>query len=71
MSTDFDVACHTCKKRKHLGQRMAMTFSFGFGSNDVSGASEASEFICNHLGHDLRIYDVENVPPGFADPLYP
>ncbi len=57
MSTDWNVVCDKCKKVRHLGQRMAMTCSFGFGSNDTEGHKEVAEWVSLHLecGPPLRI----------------
>ncbi len=62
MSTDFDIVCMTCKQRSHLGQIMAARCSFGYGSKDVEGREEVAEKVYSHLGHDLRIYVVEDGP---------
>ncbi len=68
MSTDFDVVCLACKQRSHLGQRMATVYSFGDGSKDISGRERVAEKICNHLGHDLQIYECED-GPHFTDEM--
>ena len=60
MSTDFSVACHTCRVVMHLGQRMADTYSFGFGSSDEDGAAIVAFYIHEHLSHDLRIHECED-----------
>lgn len=31
MSTDYEAVCHECKEACHLGQRMAMRYSFSYG----------------------------------------
>lgn len=49
MSTDFDVVCDRCRKVRHLGQRMAVDISFGFGSNDLRGSADAALWVYRHL----------------------
>lgn len=65
MSTNFDVACYDCEVSHHLGQRMANSCSFGYGTGDVKGAAQAAEFIHDHLGHTLVILETDQVPEWF------
>ncbi len=67
MSTDFNVVNHTNKTWWHLGQRMAITYSFGYGSRDLHGASSAGRLIEAHLGNDLRIVEVDSIPDGYIE----
>lgn len=64
MSVDYQVYCVTCKKARHLGQRMAATFSFGYGSNDRETPPKIMEWIGDHIDcdHELRILWTDDVP---------
>lgn len=57
MSIDFDAACFLCREITHLGQIMADTPSFGYGSNDLKGSNTAAAFVLEHasLGHEVRV----------------
>ena len=62
MSTDYDAACFTCRRVHHIGQRMASTYSFGWGSHDAEGRAQVWEWLTRHLEpewpaepHDVRI----------------
>lgn len=67
MSTDFNVVNYTNKTWWHLGQRMATTYSFGYGSKDSHGASNASNLIVKYLGDELGIVDTDNIPDGYTE----
>ena len=62
MSLDFSVICERCRYYRHLGQRTAMKDSFGYGSFDDRGPTKAAAFIANHLYHNLRIVQTDNIP---------
>jgi hypothetical protein len=69
MSTDFNVVDDDKKTFWHLGQRMATTYSFGFGSTDHEGASNAAERIADRLqpGKSLRIVLTDDIPEGYSE----
>lgn len=69
MSTDFVVACLTCRQHRHLGQRYAArdVVSFGYSRDDEEGRDRIGMFILDHMGHDLRIYLAEAVPSGMEN----
>lgn len=83
MSTDYAAVCFTCRKATHLGQRMGLGYSFGFGSNDVQGRLDVWAWLERHLHpqdenpmnvlgpHDLRIMESEQLPDGFELELEP
>ena len=49
MSTDYALACLTCRRAIHLGQRFAVGWSFGHGSNDAAGHRSAGTWLQQHL----------------------
>ena len=67
MSTDFTVVDDETKTYWHLGQRMATNYSFGYGSNDAEGISNAAEKIGEQLryGKRLRIVLTDDIPEGY------
>lgn len=67
MSTDWQVLCDDCKQSTHLGQRFSCGPCFGFGSDDANGRLFAAEFISEHLGHCLRIVDIDGIPENYED----
>jgi hypothetical protein len=69
MSTDYSVVCDTCKEYRHLGQRMASTYSFGYGSKDRETPTEIMEWIAGHAdqGHKLTILWSDAVPENCLD----
>lgn len=59
MSTDYSVACDTCKMYRHLGQRFAsMHYAFGYGKNDDETRNKILEWISEHVEdrHKVSIY---------------
>ena len=67
MSTDYNVVNHTKKTWWHLGQMMATTYSFGFGSLDLKGRSVVALLIDENLGDDLRIVETDSIPDDYAE----
>lgn len=67
MSTDFNVVNHTKKTWWHLGQRMAMYYSFGYATKDPQGQGKAAFLIHENLGDDLRIVDTDEIPDGYQE----
>lgn len=67
MSADYDVACLTCRRATHLGQRFAGGggLVFGYGSEDAVGRAAIGRWLLRHLeaGHDVRV--VASAPAGF------
>lgn len=61
MSTDYDMHCKTCKMTCHIGQRFTSGWAFGFGTNDKQGQLEAGDFIMEHAGHELHVFDAQDV----------
>ena len=51
MSTDYDVVCDLCKRRRHLGQRFTGSLGvvFGYGSDDAEGRKKVGVFISEHM----------------------
>lgn len=67
MSLDFSVMCERCRYYRHLGQRTTLKDSLGYGSIDDTGMTKAAEFIANHLCHNLRIVETNNIPDHYYD----
>lgn len=70
MSTDFSAVCDRCRAYVHAGQRMAMSFSFGYGPNDRRGAELVARFVCDHLDclpGGLRIVHGQEVPTNYIN----
>lgn len=67
MSTDYDVACETCRTHRHLGQRFASGWAFGYGTGAVDSHRRAGEFIIEHVdaGHVVRVRASESVPSDY------
>lgn len=79
MSIDFDFICTGCKKYHHAGQMMGDRFSFGWGSNDISGKREVEDFVYEHMwcGEDngvgksveqtIQLVSSDSVPDEYTD----
>ena len=67
MSTDYSVICISCEESSHLGQRMAMTYSFGYGSKDITTPPKIMEWIAGHVdnGHNVKVVNSEDTPTSF------
>lgn len=58
MSTDYSIACTNCGEVRHLGQRFASGWAFGYGSFDSPTHEKIGEWIQQHIAqnHELRVY---------------
>lgn len=68
MSTDFTTVCDVCRRYRHLGQRMADRYSFGYARTDYDGQERAARFVAEHLDHGaLRVVRTDHIPEGYQN----
>lgn len=76
MSTDYNAVCMTCRKHIHLGQRMGLGWSFGYGTGDDKTIKLQGEWLMFHLHTqwdgveikrpcDVRVMVADSVPEDF------